>query len=90
MRSTRAGIHFSGSNGPVLSSLLHLLLDCVVCIDVVFGETLNVNSQSCALTDLEALFGTLVHRDQQILNFLVVNLKHGNMHFVFPILIIIA
>lgn len=50
-------------------------------VNIMFGETLDVNAQSFVLTDLVALLRSLADGHQQILHFLVVDFQHGNAHF---------
>ena len=80
--STRTGIHLSCSNRSIFASLDHFFFDGLIGINIVFGKSLHINSQGFVLSDFEALLCSFADRDEKILHFFVVDLKHRNINFI--------
>ena len=48
----------------------------------MLAHSLNVDSECLVLPDLVSLFGSLGDGDEQVLNFLIVNFHHGDLHLI--------
>ena len=56
----------------------------------MFAESLHVHSQCLMFSNLQTLLRALVDWDQQVLNPLVVDLKHGDVHLVLLVLLFVV
>lgn len=82
MGPTWRRIHLSGTNWPVLLSLLHFFLDSLVAIHRVLAQVLHIHAQRLVLTDFQPALGPAARINQQVLDFLIINLDHGELHLV--------
>lgn len=89
MGSTRGSVHLCCGYRSISASLFHLLLNWVISVDVVLGQALNVNTKGFVLSDFVSLLGPFSDRNQQILDLLVINLKHRNIDLILFIGVII-
>lgn len=48
----------------------------------MFRQSFDIDTQGLVLPDFVTLFGSFCDGDEKILNFFVVNLKHGHVNFV--------
>jgi hypothetical protein len=53
----------------------------------MLAHALNVNSESFVLSDFMALGGSFVDRNQQVLNFFIIDFHHGHIDLVFLVFI---
>ena len=79
---TGTGVHLGGADGSVLAPLVHLSLDRLVAVHGVLAQSVDVHAHHFMLSDLEASQGSLLDGNQKVLDFLVVNLEHRNLHFI--------
>lgn len=83
------GVHFSGSDGAVSASFLHLLLNELIGINEVLAHAFHVDAECLVLSDLVSFLGTLGDWDKEVLHLLVVDLHHGDLHLVLLIRVIV-
>ena len=80
VRSRRCCIHIGLSNRAIACARVNLVLDLSVARDRHFIRILNINPFDRVFSYVEILF-LLAFLDQQVLNLLIVDLNHAQLHF---------
>lgn len=86
MGSRTVLIHQCWGQRSIFWALIHSLLDIHITKDLVFSQSLYINTQSLILTNFQAVWWSFIGRNKQILNFFVVDLQHrqSNLKLLLP------
>jgi len=75
-------VHLGETDGSVPAPLVHLSLDLLVAVHGVLAQSVDVHAHHFMISYLEPSQRSLLDGNQEILDFLVVNLEHRNLHFI--------